>query len=346
VTAEPAEPAGPAEPAEPAGPAGPAVAADRPGAAPRRGLVLGAGGVLGYNWLVAALATWAEHTGVDPRQFEIVVGTSAGSVVAAGIGSGLHPAALLRHLRGEHEPGDPSVSWDHDRSAGGALPPLPVPGLGSPALASRVLRRPRSYPLVAGLSAFAPRGRGSLDPLRRAVRGLTSGSPWPARPRTWMVAMDYDRGRRVVFGQAGVPPVDLDQAVAASCAIPGWYAPVTIDGRRYVDGGVCSTTSADLLAGQDLDEVTVLMPLGMQAPDCSLHPLVYTERWVRRLITRRTVRELARLRAAGTRVTLLTPDVEVLAAMGWNVMDHRRRHAVLDAALRTTASVWRDCEAA
>jgi NTE family protein len=140
-----------------------------------------------------------------------------------------------------------------------------------------------------------------------------------------------------------VPDVELAQAVAASCAIPGWYQPVTIGGRRYVDGGVCSTTSADLLADQGLDEVTVLMPLGMHITDGSWHPLVRTERWMRRLITRRTVREVSRLRATGTRVALLTPDAEVLDAMGWNVMDHRRRRRVLDASLRTTARAWRSC---
>lgn len=313
----------------------------------RRGLVLGAGGVLGYNWLVAALATWTEHTGLDPREFDVLIGTSAGSIVAAAVGGGLHPQALLRHLRGEHRSGDPSVDWDHDRSSGGALPPLPLPGLGSPQLAARVLRRPRSYPLVAGLSAFAPRGRGTLRPLRRAVRELTCGGDWPSSPRTWIVAMDYDRGRRVVFGGPGAPAADLDEAVAASCSIPGWYAPVTIDGRRYVDGGVCSTTSADLLAGHDLDEVTVLMPLGMRTADHSWHPLVRTERFVRRFSTARTLCEAAKLRAGGTRVTVLTPDVEVLTAMGWNVMDHRRRHDVLAVSLRTTATAWQHgCEAA
>jgi NTE family protein len=310
----------------------------------RRGLVLGAGGVLGYNWLVAALTTWSEHTGLDPRHFEVVVGTSAGSVAAAAIGSGLHPAALLRHLRGERDPGDPSVSWDHDSSSGGALPPLPALGLGSPELAARVLLRPRAYPPVAVLSAFALRGRGSLEPLRGAVSGLTAGgNDWPVRPRTWIVATDYDRGRRVVFGRAahGVPPAELSYAVAASCSIPGWYEPVLIGGRRFVDGGVCSTTSADLLADEGLDEVTVLMPLGLRVPDRAWHPLVRTERCVRRLATRRTLREIVRLRAAGTRVTLLTPDAEVLSAMGWNVMDHRRRNRVLDASLRTTARAWR-----
>ena len=113
-----------------------------------------------------------------------------------------------------------------------------------------------------------------------------------------------------------------------------------------VDGGVCSTTSADLLADQELDEVTVLMPLGMQVADRSWHPLVRTERWVRRLTTRRTLREVFRLRAAGTRVTVLTPDPEVLAVTGWNVMDHRRRRDVLEASLRTTARAWRGREAA
>jgi NTE family protein len=312
-----------------------------------RGLVLGAGGVLGYNWLVAALVTWAEHHGLDPRQFDVLIGTSAGSVAAASIGSGLHPDALLRHLRGEHEPGDPSVAWDHDSSAGGALPPLPAPGLGSPALAARVLRNPWSYPLVAGLSAFALRGRGSLAPLRNAVRGLTDGGTWPARPKVRVVAMDYDRGRRVVFGSPSAPAAELAEAVTASCAIPGWYSPVEIDGRRYVDGGVCSTTSADLLVGEGLDEVTVLMPLGLHASDSSCHPLVLGERRVRTWCTQRTMREVSRLRASGTRVTVLTPAPEVLSAMGWNVMDHRRRGAVLEASLRTTAAAWqRGLEAA
>jgi NTE family protein len=307
----------------------------------RRGLVLGAGGVLGYHWLIAALTTWTEHTGLDPRQFDVVIGTSAGSVVAACIGSGVHPVALLRHLRGERASGDPSVAWNHDRSAGGTLPPLPAPGLGSPALAAKVMRNPRAYPLVAGLSAFALRGRGSLEPLCGAIRGLTADSGWPMQPRTLIVAMDYDQGRRTVFGGDGAPATELAQAVAASCSIPGWYSPVVIDGRRYIDGGVCSTTSADLLADHCLDEVTVLMPLGVTAADSSWHPLVRTERWMRRFTTRRTVREVAKLRAVGTRVTLLAPHVDVLAAVGWNVMDHRRRHRVLTASLRTTAAAWR-----
>jgi NTE family protein len=307
----------------------------------RLGLVLGSGGVLGYTWLVAALHTWADHTGVDPRESDVLIGTSAGSVVAAALAGGHHPDTLLRLLRGEPTADDPAVDWNHDRSAGGSLPPLPLLfGIGSPTLAGRVLRRPRRYPPMAAMAALLPRGRRPVDSLRAAVHDLTGGAGWPERPRTWIVTMDYDRGRRVVFGREGAPPATLPDAVAASCAIPGWYTPVQIAGRRYVDGGVCSTASADLLAGEGLDEVTVLAPLAGDRLDASWHPLVRAERWWRRRTTERLHREVARLRAAGTRVRVLSPDPTVLAEMGWNVMDPRRRRRVLDVALRSTASAW------
>jgi NTE family protein len=307
--------------------------------------VLGSGGVLGYTWLVAALHTWAEHTGADPRSIDLLVGTSAGAVVAAGLATGQHPAALLRHLRGERTAEDPEVEWNHDRSHGGPLPPLPLLfGIGSPLLAAQVLRRPWQFPPVAALSAFLPRGRRPLDPLRTAIEGLTGGtggSGWPSRPRTWIVTMDYDRGRRVVFGRQDAPCAELADAVVASCAIPGWYPPVPIGGRRYVDGGVCSTASADLLTGEELDEVTVLAPLALsQRAAWSWHPFVRVERWMRRRTTDRLRREVAKLRAAGTRVRVLAPDPVVLTEMGWNVMDPRRRRRVLDVALRSTASAW------
>jgi predicted acylesterase/phospholipase RssA len=65
------------------------------------------------------------------------------------------------------------------------------------------------------------------------------------------MACDYSTGRRVAFGRAGSPDADLAVAVAASCAIPGLYHPVTIDGRRYVDGGIYSASNADILRSGD-----------------------------------------------------------------------------------------------
>lgn len=310
-----------------------------------RGLVLGSGGVLGYHWMVAALTTWAEHTGADPTRFDLLMGTSAGSIIAAGLASGQQPAAMLRHLRGEPAEDDPILDWDHDRLLSRTEPAVPsgrtLRGIGSPALAGRVLRRPHRYPPVAAASAFIPSGRRSLEELRQLIEQLSGGTPWPQEPRTWIMAMDFDRGRRVAFGAPGAPPAALPDAVIASCAVPWLFAPVPIAGRRYVDGGICSTASVDLLAGEGLDEVTVLAPLAIEGRHpAGWHPLVRVNRWMRARTTDRLFREVAKLRAAGTRVRVLTPDAAVLAEMGWNVMDPRRRHRVLDAALRSTAGAW------
>ena len=89
----------------------------------------------------------------------------------------------------------------------------------------------------------------------------TAGAGWAPGGETWVMAVDYHSGRRVAFGRAGAPPATLPEAVVASCSIPGWYRPTVIGGRRYVDGGVHSSTSLGLLAEVDLDEVYVLAPM-------------------------------------------------------------------------------------
>ena len=88
---------------------------------------------------------------------------------------------------------------------------------------------------------------------------------WPARTRFWAVAADYATGRRVAFGRDDAPPATLAEAVAASCAIPGFYHPVTVAGRRYVDGGICSVSNLDLLCGEGLDLVICLNPMSSLA---------------------------------------------------------------------------------
>jgi len=60
--------------------------------------------------------------------------------------------------------------------------------------------------------------------------------------------MDYETGKRVVFGRAGAPFASLSEAVMASCAIPGWFTPVKIGNRTYVDGGAVSATSIDVVS--------------------------------------------------------------------------------------------------
>ena len=135
---------------------------------------------------------------------------------------------------------------------------------GSPRLILHHAARPahRVHPGV-GASAWLPRGRGPARGAARhgrpgrlaasARRGRCPGS-W-ADGRTWIVAVDYDTGRRVMFGRAGAPQVPLADAVVASCSIPGWYEPPYIGGRRYVTSDVRSSTSLPILAQAGLDEV-------------------------------------------------------------------------------------------
>jgi NTE family protein len=309
-----------------------------PGTPVRRGLVLGGGGVLGAAWMIGALRAVADAYEWDPRQAEVLVGTSAGSVLAALLGTGMGVETLLSHQRGVLAPGDPRIDFDHDTASGGALPPLPRPGIGSAALLGRAVRHPSRMPILAALAGLAPRGRGSLTPVGELIRTVNPGGGWAPHRATWIVAMDYDTGRRVGFGRSSAPAAPLADAVMASCSIPGWYTPISIGGRRYVDGGACSPTSLDLLAGQGLDEVVVLAPMISFDYDDPSSLLGRMERRFRRAMTKRVLHEAGKVRRQGTAVTLLGPGREDLEAIGVNLMDHRRRTRVLDTSLRTTAA--------
>lgn len=314
----------------------------------RRGLVLGGGGVLGASWMIGALAALQDSYGWDPRDAEVLVGTSAGSVLSGLLGCGITVETLVNHQRGVPAPGDPGVDFDPDNASGGPLPPRPKMGIGSTSLLAQAVRHPRRLPPLAILSGLAPQGRGQLDAVgalieaaveaAHAEAGTSDASEWAPHPATWIVTMDYDTGRRVPFGRAGAPPGRLRDAVMASCAIPGWYAPVTIDGRRYVDGGTCSPTSLDLLAGRGLDEVVVLAPMVSFEMDEPNSLVGRVERRFRRAMTKRVLREAAKVRRHGTAVTILGPGREDLEAIGVNLMDPRRRLRVLDTSLRTSAA--------
>jgi NTE family protein len=302
----------------------------------RRGLVLGAGGVLGAAWTIGALRAIEEQEGFDLRTADVIIGTSAGSVVGAALGAGIPVRALENHQRGEVAVGDPVIEYEYEADTGGALPPRPKMRLGSGRLLLQAARHPRRYPPLVALSAVAPRGRGTLEPLRSAIEALDPGE-WSEHENVWIVAMDYETGRRVAFGRPGSPPARLSEAVVASCAIPGWFTPVTIGGRRYVDGGTCSPTSLDLLAGHGLDEVFVVAPMVSFSYDAPETLVGRLERRFRRAQTKRLLREAAKVRRQGTQVTLLGPGREDLEAIGANLMDPSRRIRVLDTAIRTTA---------
>jgi NTE family protein len=306
---------------------------------PRRGLVLGAGGVLGAAWMIGALDALAEVEGVDPTASDVLLGTSAGSVLAALLGSGLTVDSLLRHQRGVVVEGEASLGYDHD--GGGPLPPRPHWGIGSRGLLLRTALHPRSMPPLAALYAVLPEGRGSLDPVGGLVQSVAPSGAWSPHGACWVVALDYDAGERVVFGRPGAPEAGLADAVMASCAVPGWYTPVGICGRRYVDGGTWSPTSLDLVADLGLDEVFVLAPMASFRLDRPGSVAARLERRWRRRLTRRLRREAEIVRASGTDVVMVTPGPEDLAAIGANLMDPRRRDRVLETSLRTSREALR-----
>jgi NTE family protein len=152
------------------------------------------------------------------------------------------------------------------------------------------------------------------------------------------VAVDYDSGRRAVFGRPGAPPARLADAVVASCSIPGWFEPAVIGGRRYVDGGVRSPTSLGMMARAGVEEVFVLAPMSSVVAGRPRMPHEHLERQLRALITMTMLREVRALRAAGIGVTVLTPGPEDLAVMGVNLMDPRRRRLVFETSLATSAA--------
>ncbi len=325
---------------------------------PRRGLVLGAGGVLGAAWMTGALRVFEQNTGIDPRTCETIVGTSAGSVLAATLASGVGTEELALHQQRHTGPADalaaaqPEAQFDsdvvsrirYDYDSQGSLPPRPRWGtVGSVRLLTATARRPRRVTPMTAMSALLPAGRASIEEVGRLVDQVApADGSWPAAPCPWIVAMDYASGRRIPFGRPGSPSATLREAVQASCAIPGWYEPVRIGGHRYVDGGTCSSTSLDLLAGLGLDEVYVFAPMASFTLDSPRTALARLERGVRRTVTRRLRHEAVKVRAGGTRIAMVGPGPADLEAIGVNLMDARRRKRVFETALASTPAALED----
>src|SRR4051812_19127087 len=316
----------------------------------RVGLVLGAGGVMGGAWLTGALEALTAESGWDPGSAENIVGTSAGSMIGALLASGLPPWFMVAHSAGERFDGlagaDGRPQADADRDAGahfrfGALPSF---GPGSWRLAMRTARQPLSHTPAALLSGWVPRGPISTEPLRETVRHVVPDG-WVDREGVWIVACDYETGRRVPFGREDSPEAELADAVAASCAIPGFYSPVRIAGRDYVDGGMYSPSNLDLLRDAALDLVICLNPTSSLDEIPVTSPLQRFAATMRGASGRRLGREAKRVREGGTEVLLIQPTREDVQTMGSNLMSTRNRQRVIEVAIRTTTERLREPDA-
>jgi NTE family protein len=309
--------------------------------APSIGLVLGAGGVVGQAYQAGVLSALQRETGWDPRQAAVVVGTSAGSITGTALRLGVPGTDLAASLYGMRT----------SRRGGAILrsilptdvEPLPTPSLGSllhpwtlpsPALITRALRRPLAFRADVAAMTLLPRGR--IDISERA-RGLDEhiGGRWPEGLR--ICAVRRSDGARVVFGREGAPSARLAEAVLASCAIPGYFRPVTIDGIDYVDGGVYSSTNADVLRSDDLDMVLIIS--SMSAAQGSA---IGADGFIRRSVHRRMEHEIVRLEEAGTAVIRLEPGAAARHAMGLRAMAEDRGPQVIAAAYQETCQLILD----
>jgi NTE family protein len=296
----------------------------------RVGLVLGAGGIVGQAFHSGVLAALEHDLGWDPRTAEIIVGSSAGSVTGAALRLGV-PA---RDLAAWTVASTPSPEGAAVLELIGTEPPDLPPfeprdvlrpwRLPAASLVARIARRPLAFrPAVAAMSLL-PAGRVDISELTAVLDGVV-GEAWP--DGLWVCTARRDDGQRVVYGRPGSPPARLSQAVAASCAIPGYFSPVRIGDVEHVDGGVHSPTNADVLRNEQLDIVIVVSPMSAAHGRAAVADAAF--RWAAH---NRLEREVRRLQAAGTEVVRFEPSRRALAAMGVNAMADDRAARVVQAA--------------
>jgi NTE family protein len=289
-------------------------------------LVLGAGGVLGEAWMMGVLAGVEDATGFDLRHCEYFIGTSAGAIVAARLAAGSAPRRPSS-VRMEIEV---AASGSGDGLAAAALAAAKV--AGSFALATGATFAPLALGLAAPGGALARavmlrrlrRPHDTLEDLRFEIE--RTGARFDGRLR--IVAVDRGNGRRVVFGSPGAPAASVAEAVEASCAVPWLFAPVTINGREYVDGGVWSPANLDAAPAGRGTQVLCLNPTAGLA---GTHSVLTMVRTVAR--SAMSVEALA-LRGRGAAVELVAPNAESAATMGTNFMDREPRPGVLAAGYR------------
>lgn len=290
------------------------------------GLVLGGGGVLGQAFHAGVLEALAQ-AGWDPRGADVILGTSAGSQIGALLRAGVAASDLAANMAGEPLSAEGARLLAPVRAAAGIPEPAPappgIPRMCAPRLLARLAARPSRARLGLVIAAVAPEGRRSTERLVASLEPLF-GDEWPPRA-LWITAACLDTGERVVFGRPGAPVASVGEAVAASCAVPGFFAPVAIGGVRYVDGGCYSPTNLELLAGAGLEVALVCSPLSMDGrmprPGVALPARV-----LHRL---ELEAEAARVRRSGAAVLAFQPDRAVQAALGRHPMDYSRCAAVV-----------------
>jgi NTE family protein len=263
-----------------------------------KALVLGGGGPVGIAW-EAGIAAGLAAEGVMIAEAQRIIGTSAGAFVGAQLASGRDPQSLAEAQIAQGEK-DAAARANGGKTGGGTgfgdLAPLII--LMMQPMAEGETQQQR----LAKFGALALAATPTVDE-ETFIGGFGRAlGAWPARFACTTV--DAENGEFIVWDQAS--KIDLAKGVASSCSVPGIFPPITINGRRYIDGGVRSPTCIDLAKGAD--RVLALAVIGDMGREMQMARI-----------------EPEREALGDTPFELITPDAESLAAFGPNLMDPTRR---------------------
>lgn len=305
------------------------------------GLVLGGGGLVGMAYHAGALKA-LDDAGLALDRFDVMIGTSAGSIMASYLAAGWTPNDFYEYAYGRH----PKARRD------GITPQDEIERIFTPLWSGPGERVRRwigsSFALVASRGHWhrVAGGRMPAMPLRKAFpAGLYSTEETRRRlhedlPRSWpqegllISTVDLYSGRRVAFGAPDAPPATLPEAVLASTAIPGVFPPVRIGDRSYVDGGAATATSLDLATQAGCTAILCIAPLGWHNEGALAlrDPKVWAPMLTRTLFARTLRDEVRAARKEGADVLVIRPSLEELKELGTNAMRHFDREAMVESA--------------
>jgi NTE family protein len=269
----------------------------------QRALVLGGGGPVGIAWEAGLLAGLAEG-GVELGQADLIIGTSAGSYVGSQLANGRTAGALTDTILAEAQKAKASAG---EKASAAATPPNLTPLFRKMQEVSEGIRDQREVLREIGQISLGAATIDEASFIRSFGRSLSELPEdfWPKR-RFACTAVDAESGEFKLWTRES--KVGLARAVASSCSVPGVFPAVTINGRRYMDGGMRSTTNADMAKGAAF---TVVVAVRVALAGERLMRVVENE--------------LAILREGGGRAELVTPDAASAEAFGVNLMDPKRR---------------------
>lgn len=280
-----------------------------------RGLVLGGGGPVGFAWY-AGLARGLAEEGVDLREADVVVGTSAGAQAGAWIAGGCELTELVEVARsiGDAHAGEnfaDGVDFDLVLEVYGLLSGLDRPA--SPEVSAK----------IGELAKRVPSRDGDPNYVRERAGRWVPDILWPTTFRAVVVAADTGQVRLLIDQDR----IDLARGVAASCAAPGIITPVLIEGEPFMDGGARSPTNADLLLDLSADTALVVTPVPRDTP-------IIGDATYRMLDA-----EVGSLEANGVDVTVIRPTEREAAAFGFDLLNTGRVREAIDAGVATGSAV-------